>query len=80
MIAAAGTAATDASINRNIVECKFTSYKQFLETKILVLIETLWNVNLSPLYQIRLRIAVLIETLWNVNTLVIGNLKVRVRY
>ena len=55
-------------INRNIVECKYGD-AIFSTPLIIVLIETLWNVNC-----IVCRIGafcgrvVLIETLWNVNT------------
>ena len=52
-------------INRNIVECKFERMTNEYSTA-LVLIETLWNVNLVLTIQMH-EFEVLIETLWNVN-------------
>ena len=52
-------------INRNIVECKEIR-QQFFCNKVLVLIETLWNVKIK-IEEMRKRACnVLIETLWNV--------------
>ena len=53
-------------INRNIVECKYYEYVKKLTTDV-VLIETLWNVNMLRQMRQRQAIIVLIETLWNVN-------------
>ena len=53
-------------INRNIVECKY-SFPDCPLVPLLVLIETLWNVNqLEEKTDVPKR-SVLIETLWNVN-------------
>ena len=54
------------SINRNIVECKYHERREVF-IRIMVLIETLWNVNRLTRNQVRGRSTVLIETLWNVN-------------
>ncbi len=52
--------------NRNIVECKFRESSDILPS-IIVLIETLWNVNLHIGFLSATHSSVLIETLWNVN-------------
>ena len=54
------------SINRNIVECKYSCYRTGYFSQI-VLIETLWNVNKIPKREAEQKSEVLIETLWNVN-------------
>ena len=53
-------------INRNIVECKYVQNAQGQPFS-LVLIETLWNVNIFPWFLSSKQNIVLIETLWNVN-------------
>ena len=53
-------------INRNIVECKYSSYREHTALSF-VLIETLWNVNHKGRLLFFNRVIVLIETLWNVN-------------
>ena len=55
------------SINRNIVECKYTLYRSVGGVHC-VLIETLWNVNKDFEQFKKFNEQVLIETLWNVNT------------
>ena len=62
---AISTAASDASFNRNIVECK-DFYDDMREWVNEVLIETLWNVKASPGCGSSITKRVLIETLWNV--------------
>ena len=57
---------TVLSINRNIVECKYTSVWH-VSGNAVVLIETLWNVNYYHPFADPHCIIVLIETLWNVN-------------
>ena len=54
-----------ASINRNIVECK-GAVLRYHQCYGAVLIETLWNVKLSPSVSSASAVRVLIETLWNV--------------
>ena len=54
-------------INRNIVECKSSTFPVFLKSGCPVLIETLWNVNISGTAAVCAYGIVLIETLWNVN-------------
>ena len=54
------------SINRNIVECKYSSFLRCKWT-VCVLIETLWNVNKVEVEKMLQSGKVLIETLWNVN-------------
>ena len=54
-------------INRNIVECKSTGYVRRETKRAIVLIETLWNVNISTNAGLKVLSCVLIETLWNVN-------------
>ena len=56
-----------ASINRNIVECK-GAVLRYHQCYGAVLIETLWNVKLSPSVSSASAVRVLIETLWNVKT------------
>ena len=55
------------SINRNIVECKYLYGFPVVCVCIVVLIETLWNVNDTSVSGVRYLLPVLIETLWNVN-------------
>ena len=55
-------------INRNIVECKWSSEGTTDTKDNSVLIETLWNVNGRSLHWCEHKASVLIETLWNVNT------------
>ena len=45
-----------------------------------VLIETLWNVNLSGRSSKRISVAVLIETLWNVNKATVILIRKRLMY
>ena len=54
-------------INRNIVECKYTSYYSYSSEPDSELIETLWNVNVKYIKSKKIRNTELIETLWNVN-------------
>ena len=56
----------EPSINRNIVECKYTVI-EIIEINATVLIETLWNVNYIRKAAEVIQGFVLIETLWNVN-------------
>ena len=55
-----------AGFNRNIVECKFGK-THVREGVVVVLIETLWNVNGKGRVHRHDIARVLIETLWNVN-------------
>ena len=55
-----------ARLNRNILECKFAFCGKSVGA-VEVLIETYWNVNISPDTRRRRRSGVLIETYWNVN-------------
>ena len=54
-----------SGINRNIVECKERKISD-IGNRIIVLIETLWNVKYVIKTETRREQAVLIETLWNV--------------
>ena len=54
------------SLNRNILECKFTSLN-IASVVLFVLIETYWNVNLDKRQKKASSNPVLIETYWNVN-------------
>ena len=51
------------------MECKCDCFRSVQETVSSVLIETLWNVNLSSLGSTVRNGFVLIETLWNVNVI-----------
>ena len=53
-------------INRNIVECKLVIDPKRTPNAY-VLIETLWNVNITRKEKYLYELCVLIETLWNVN-------------
>ena len=57
---------TNMSINRNIVECKYKKTEDYTSV-LIVLIETLWNVNMKTWWTFVKEGLVLIETLWNVN-------------
>ena len=54
-------------INRNIVECKFSSTRRLTSVLSSELIETLWNVNTPVRWEQIPEPCELIETLWNVN-------------
>ena len=54
-------------INRNIVECKLHARIVGISI-VVVLIETLWNVNCTATTWPSIQRMVLIETLWNVNS------------
>ena len=64
--------------NRNIVECKYESFKGLGDT-VHVLIETLWNVNANGTFMIHKPTNVLIETLWNVNLFARQVVRIRIR-
>ena len=53
------------SINRNIVECKASNFKDSINESV-VLIETSWNVKVPTGVEIIGYLYVLIETSWNV--------------
>ena len=53
-------------INRYIMECKYVSVWHFY-SKLIELIDTLWNVNCFKLFLGVLSCLELIDTLWNVN-------------
>ena len=55
------------SINRNILECKYSHHYPLTQYLAQVLIETYWNVNIKKLARVFLLAVVLIETYWNVN-------------
>ena len=61
----------DTGFNRNIVECKWAASESASKSE-KVLIETLWNVNNTEEYIVKLSEVVLIETLWNVNVTIQG--------
>ena len=57
-----------ARINRYIMECKCVSRSTLLSVRLLELIDTLWNVNVTDATAINKMETELIDTLWNVNT------------
>ena len=67
------------SINRNIMECKYTAFS-FCRRVVSVLIETLWNVNPFAWKKGEDCDDVLIETLWNVNSIASSAVSIATTY